>query len=170
MESRQQRRKGELALSDHEREKYPKRVIRIVGEQQKATAHSVLDGVPIDSVKPICITFSEEVKIRKLDQNALMWVGPLGDIARQGYVNRRTYTAEVWHEFFKREFLPNEYDEELTKEGYVKWVTDPAGFPLLVGSTTDLTIKGFAQYLTQIEAYGASLGVEFTSLESKQYG
>lgn len=159
-----------IGLSNHEREKYPKRVIRIVGDQQKATARSVLDGVPIDPDKPICITFSEEVKIRKLDQNSLMWVGPLSDIARQAYVNGKTYSAEVWHEYFKREFLPNEYDEELTKEGYVKWITDPAGFPLLVGSTTSLTIKGFAQYLTQIEAYGASLGVEFSSLESKRYG
>lgn len=149
----------------HEREKYPKRTIRVVGQQQKDTAKQLIDSLPIDSENPICITISEEVKIRKLDQNSLMWVGPLKDIARQAYVSGKCYSEAVWHEYLKREFLPNEYDEELTKEGYVKWVTDPAGFPLLVGSTTQLTVKGFAQYLTQIEAYGAGLGVEFTSTE-----
>jgi hypothetical protein len=149
------------------REKYPKRVIRIIGEQQKEIAKNLIDALPIDAVKPICVTLGEEIKIRKLDQNALMWVGPLKDISRQAYVVGRTYSEQVWHEFFKREFLPNEYDEELTKEGYKKWITDPAGFPILIGSTTDLTVKGFSQYLMQIEAYGAGLGVEFTSLGDK---
>lgn len=149
------------------REKYPKRTIRIVGEQQKEVAKALIDALPIDEDKPICITIGEEVKIRKLDQNALMWVGPLKDISRQAYVGGRTYSEQVWHEFFKREFLPNEYDEALTKENYVKWITDPAGFPLLIGSTTDLTVKGFSEYLLQIESYGAGLGVEFTSLNDK---
>lgn len=152
------------------REKYPKRVIRVVGPQQKQTANSILQSLPIDPENPICVTFSEEVKLRKMDQNALMWAGPLRDLSIQAYVDGKTYSQEVWHEYCKREFLPNEYDEELTKEGYVKWVTDPAGFPLLIGSTTDLTIKGFSQYLEQVMAHGASLGVEFTSLENKVYG
>lgn len=146
------------------REKYPKRVIRIIGEQQKDLAKSLINALPIDADKPICVTIGEEVKVRKLDQNALMWVGPLKDISRQAYVHGRTYSEQVWHEYFKREFLPNEYDEELTKEGYRKWITDPAGFPILIGSTTDLTVKGFSQYLMQIEAYGAGLGVEYSSI------
>jgi len=49
----------------------------------------------------------------------------------------------------------------LTKEGYVKYEVNPIGEFVLVASTKDLTVKGFAQYLTQIEAHGASLGVEF---------
>lgn len=166
METWKQGRYWRMAMK-HEREKYPKRVIRIVGDQQKETAKHLIDNLPIDADKPICVTISEEVKIRNLDQNALMWVGPLKDIARQAYINGKTYKEEIWHEYFKREFLPNEYDETLTKEGYVKWTTDPAGFPLLVGSTTDLTVKGFSEYLLQIESYGAGLGVEFTSLDNK---
>jgi hypothetical protein len=31
----------------------------------------------------------------------------------------------------------------------------------LVGSTTDLTVYGFSQYLEQVTAHGASLGVQF---------
>ena len=141
---------------------YPRRIIRIIGKAQKELCKTLIENLPIDLDKPICVTIGEEVKIRKPDQNALMWAGTLKDIANQAYVEGRTYSAEVWHELFKREFLPNEYDPELTKEGYRKWDIDPKGFPILIGSTTQLTVKGFAQYLTQIEAHGASLGVEFT--------
>ena len=144
------------------RDLFQKRVIRIVGDQQKQTAFAILNSLPLDSHKPLCVTFAEEVKVRKLDQNALMWVCQLKDISTQAYVGGRTYSPEVWHEQFKREFLPNDFDPDLTKEGYRKWDIDSKGFPILVGSTKDLTIKGFAQYLTQIEAYGASLGVEFS--------
>lgn len=143
------------------RDLYQKRIIRLVGEQQRQTAITLLKSLPMDFDKPICLTISEEVKLRKLDQNALMWVSQLQDIQDHGYVGGRTYSKVVWHDFFKREFLPEEFDAELTKEGYVKWELDPVGDFVLVGSTKDLTIKGFAQYLEQITAHGASLGVEF---------
>lgn len=143
------------------RDLYPKRVIRLVGEQQRQTAISVLNSLPIDSDKPLCITFAEEVKLRKLDQNALMWVSQLQDIETQAYIGGRTYSKTIWHEFFKKEYLPEKFDAELTKEGYIKYELDPVGDFVLVGSTKDLTIKGFAQYLELITAYGASLGVEF---------
>ncbi len=104
----------------------------------------------------------EEVKGRKLDQNALMWVGPLKDIAEQCWIDGRSYSADIWHEYFKEQFLPEEFDQELCKnEQYRKWDESPGGRRLLVGSSTDLTIKGFAQYLDQIHAFGGSMGVEF---------
>ena len=91
-----------------------------------------------------------------------MWAGPMVDIAEQGYVDGRTFTAEVWHEHFKREYLPEEYDPTLCKEGYRKWDYTPKGERVLVGSTTDLTVRGFALYLQQIEAYARiELGVQF---------
>jgi hypothetical protein len=38
----------------------------------------------------------------------------------------------------------------------------PSGERVLIGSTTQLTVRGFAQYLTRVEAYGAQeLSVEF---------
>ena len=148
------------------RDIYPRRIIRIVGQSQKDICQTLIDNLPIDTAKPICVTIGEETKIRKLDQNSLMWARTLQDISRQAYVEGRTYSPEIWHEYFKREYLPNEYDIELTKENYRKWDIDPKGAPILVGSTTQLTIKGFAQYLTEIEAHGASLGVEFTVREN----
>lgn len=143
------------------REKYPTKTIVLIGSMQKDTARILLEQAPIDMHKPLELVIREQQKARKLDQNALMWVSQLADISAQAYVNGRTFSAEVWHEFYKREYLPEEYDHELCKEGYRKWDYAPDGERVLIGSTKELTIKGFAQYLTQIEAHGASLGVMF---------
>jgi hypothetical protein len=122
---------------------------------------ALLPTLPLDAKKPIEVVLREEVRARKPDQNALMWAGPLKDIADQCWANGRQYSAEIWHEYFKAELLPEEFDLDLCKEGYKKWDSTPAGDRVLVGSSTDLTIKGFAQYLDQIHAFGASMGVEF---------
>lgn len=143
------------------RQPFPTRKIHLRTEQQRQIAHALIDSVPLDDKRPIEFIAREEVKARKPDQNALMWVGPLADIAEQCYVNGRTYSATVWHEHFKAEFLPDEFDPELCKEGYRKYDFTPAGERVLIGSTTELTVKGFAQYLEQVIAFGASLGVQF---------
>lgn len=143
------------------REKFPSRKILLRSETQRHAAHAMIDSMPIDEKTPVEVIGREEVKTRKLDQNALMWVGPLADIAEQAYHNGRTYSAELWHETYKRLYLPEEYDPDLCKEGYVKWAYTPSGDRICVGSTTDLTVRGFAQYLTQIQADGASMGVVF---------
>jgi hypothetical protein len=147
------------------REKYPTRSILLVGDMQKETACLLIKHAPTDRINPIEVVIREPVKARKADQNSLMWAGPLADIAEQAYVEGRTYSAEVWHEYFKEQYLPEEYDAELCKEGYEKWAMRPDGKRVLVGSTTQLTVKGFAQYLTQIEAHGAILGVMFRARE-----
>lgn len=131
-------------------------------ESVRESALAAIRNAPLDADKPLEFLLREEVKARKPDQNALMWAGPLRDIAEQGYVEGRTFSADVWHEHFKREFLPEEYDPELCKEGYRKWDYTPKGERVLVGSTTQLTVRGMAMYITQVEAYGASeLGVRF---------
>lgn len=144
------------------RDKYPTRKILLRTDVQRQTAMRVIENAPLDDARPLEFLLREEVKVRKLDQNALYWSGPLRDIAEQAYVKGRQYSAEVWAEFFKREFLPEEFDPELCKEGYRKWEYLPSGERALIGSTTQLTVRGFAQYLTQVEAYGAQeLAVTF---------
>ena len=122
---------------------------------------TIIDHAQLDGVNPLQLTFGEEIKARKPDQNALMWAGPLKDIANQVYLGGRTYSSELWHEYFKKEFLPEEFDPELCKEGYQKWDYDPSGERVCIGSTTDLTVKGFSQYLEQIYAFGAAQSVKF---------
>lgn len=143
------------------RARFPTRKILVVSPAQLSTAAAVLKTVPVDAANPIEIRIGEQVKGRNKDQNALMWAGPLRDIANQAYVNGQTYSIDVWHEHFKREFLPEEADIELTREGYQKWRYLPSGERILKASTGDLTTKGFSIYLEQIYAYGASLGVQF---------
>jgi hypothetical protein len=143
------------------RPKYEQRKILLRGAEQVERAVALLRNVPLDATRPLELLVREEAKPRKPDQNALMWSGPLADMAEQAWCDGRQFSAEVWHEFAKRQFLPDDFDPDLCLEGYRKWDIDPAGERVLVGSTTQLTVKGMAQYLEQIFALGGSLGVEF---------
>lgn len=143
------------------RQPFAMRKIRLVGEQQRETAIAMIRNLPIDPVTPLELVAREEVKLRKPDANSLMWAGPLKDISEQAWINDRRLTEKGWHEVFKRLYLPEEFDAELCKECYQKWDFDESGEPLLIGSTTDLTVRGFALYLEQVYAHGANMGVEF---------
>ena len=149
------------------REPFKTRKIRLVGKPQIDLLLSLIPNLPIDAEKPLEVVIREEVKVRRKTQNDLYWACQLKDISEQAYVNGRTYSTEIWHEHFKAEFLPDyalverEYVQSLVKEGYRKWDDSPNGARVLVGSTTQLTVKGFAIYLQQVEAFGANLGVMF---------
>ena len=140
---------------------FEKRRILLRSQDQVERAIALLRNVPLDPEKPLELIVREEVKTRKPDQNARMWAGPLKDISEQAWLEGRQFSAEVWHEFAKRNFLPDEFDPDLCLDGYRKWDIDPAGERILVGSTTQLTVKGMARYMEQLYAMGASLGVEF---------
>lgn len=150
------------------RQKFQTRTINLCGTMQRDAAMALLPNLPIDPDRPLEIVIREKPKVRGMDANALMWVGPLADIAEQAWVKvdgeSRRFSAECWHEYFKGEFLPEENDpeiSELAKEGYRKWEIAPDGSHKMVGSTTQLLKRGFALYLMQVEAYGANLGVMF---------
>ena len=156
------------------REKYPTRKIRLVGNIQLETAIAILRSSPLDANNPLEMVLREEVKPRRVDQNSLMWSCQLKCIAEQAYVNGRTYSAEVWHTHFKEMFLPEtfqspEHQAEIAKEGYRKYDISPSGKRILVGSTTELTVKGFAIYLQQVEAFGANLGVIYSANPNEAY-
>lgn len=143
------------------RQKFEPRRVLLRANEQVEFAIAILRNVPLDPLKPLEFLVREEVKVRKPDQNALMWAGPLKDIAEQCWICGRQYSADVWNEHFKAEFLPEAFDPDLCKEGYEKWGFTPSGVRALTGSSKDLTIKGFAQYLDQIHAFGGNQGVEF---------
>ena len=145
------------------RPKFLTRKFNLIGETQRDLAIACLRSVPIDAACPIEVIVRELVKVRSLDANAAYWAGPLRDIAEQAWVQGKQYSADVWHEQFKREYLPEEPSEELCKAHYRKWDVTPAGDRVLIGSTTQLTVKGFALYLQAVEAFGASLGVQFSA-------
>lgn len=144
------------------RDKFLTRIIFIRSPEQVKLARSILDNLPVNEEFPIQVKFSEPDKQRVLSQQQLMFAGPLKDISEQVWTEGRRYSADVWHEYFKELFLPEEFEESITLAGYVKWEILPNGRRALIGSTQQLTTKGFGQYLDEIYAYGASeWGVKF---------
>lgn len=141
---------------------FPKRRFELRTEQARESAIVLIRNLPLHDSKPMTVTVEEFRKPRKNEQNALMWSGPLKDISEQAFLEGRQYSAEVWSHYLKVQLLPEECDPELCLAGYEKWDYDPAGERVLVGSTTKLTVKGFAQHLEAIYAFGASLGVNFS--------
>jgi hypothetical protein len=141
---------------------YLQKIIRLVGKPQVEVAINAIQNAPIDSQYPLEVIIRKEQTSRSLSANALMWAGPLNDIAQQAWVHGRQYSALVWHEYFKEQFLPELHDPETTKEGYKKYEETPEGKRILVGSTSKLTKHGFSLYIENIYAYGANLGVRFT--------
>jgi hypothetical protein len=137
------------------------RTIPINGIRAIEAIERLLPNLPLDANLE-CVIRPEQ-KVRKLSQNAAMWAGPLTDIAKQAWVSGRQHSAKVWHEYFNEQFLPETFDPELCKDGYRKWDFDPAGARRCVGSTTELTRKGFSLYLLEVEAFGANLGVLYSA-------
>lgn len=151
------------------RPKFTTRTFYLVNGQVQQTLIAAITNLPIDHEKPLEVVIREKQKARTPDQNSRMWAGALRDLAEQAYIEGRTYSAEVWHEYLKREYLPEEFDAELCKEGYRKWDYTPSGERVLVGSTTQLTKKGMAQYMEQLHAHGANLGVMFSAAPGERW-
>lgn len=87
-------------------------------------------------------------KTRTLQQNARYWGrGVLAQISKKAVVGGRRFSADVWHEQFKRQFLG--VDELPNGE--------------IVGrSSAKLSVTKFSEFVDQVEAYDATeLGVEF---------
>jgi len=147
---------------------YLPKVIRLVGKLQADTAISAIQNAPIDTERPLEVIIREEQKGRSLSANALMWAGPLNDIATQAWVHGRQYSALIWHEYFKEKFLPDFPDPAQVKDGYKKYEETPDGKRILIGSTQKLTKHGFNLYIESIYAYGADLGVRFSETDQAQ--
>lgn len=146
---------------------YLQRTFRLIGKSQIEVAINAIQNAPIDSEYPLEVIIRKEQKSRSLNANALMWAGPLNDIAQQAWVHGRQYSALIWHEYFKEKFLPEFPDPKFTKEGYKKYEETPDGRRVLVGSTSKLTKFGFSNYMEYIYSYGAELGVRFTEVYSE---
>lgn len=127
-------------------------------------AAAALANMPVDPLRPLEVVIRENKAKRQDDQNRYYWLR-LGEIASQAWIEGRQYSAEILHEYLKRELLPedSEADPLDVRDSYRKWDFDPAGNRVLVGSTTMLTVRGFASYMEAVEAFGAQLGVEFSA-------
>lgn len=119
-------------------------------------AVAAIANLPTDQDNPLEVVIRPYRAQRKLEQLGLYWIR-LKEISEQAYIGGRRYSDDVLHEHFKREFLPDE-----TSKGVQKWTYLPSGERVLKMGTGDLNVSEFAAYLTQVEAFGAGLGVMFT--------
>lgn len=88
---------------------------------------------------------------RTKPQNRRYWGrGVLAQIAEQAVVNGKLYSAETWHEQFKRQFI-----------GVIEL---PNG-EVIGKSSTELSTAEFCEFSDKVEAYAATeLGVTFYDL------
>lgn len=147
------------------RAKYASRPFRLVGADTVERAIAAIRNAPIDMLRPLEVLIRELPNGRKPDQQALLFAGPMRDISEQAWFEGRQYSVETLHEYCKRQFLPEDLDPEQCLEGYMKWDVDPSGERILVGSTKQLTVSGFSSYLEQVFAFGAAMGVQFSTKE-----
>lgn len=137
------------------REKYRTRSIILLGDRQKEIACAAIRNAPAG----VEAVIREPVKVRGLDQNGFYWL-ILGQIAEQAWLGGRQYSKEVWHHYCGINLMP---EQITTKDGEIrsKWEEVPDGDAVVI-STTKLERKCFAEYTTIVEAFGASLGVQFS--------
>ena len=137
------------------RQKYQTRAI-ILYDTSRDVALAMVRNAP-DGVEVIA---REPVKARGLDANGYYFMR-LGEIAKQAWFAGRQFNTDVWHEHCKREIMP---DTVTTKDGIErsKWIEMPTGLPTVI-STTQLDKKCFSEYTSEVEAFGASLGVMFSA-------
>lgn len=145
---------------------YPTRTILLDTLERRKLAIAAIEHAPLDQNLEVVIR--KHMKARTLDQQALLFAGPLKDISEQAWLDEQQFSVAAWHHHYKTLYLPEQNDPyifELVKdcEKYIKWEYTPKGEKLLVGSTTDLSKYGYSQYLEQIFADGASMGVMFHS-------
>jgi len=145
------------------REKFTQRSI-VLNDTTRGIALAAVTNAP----PGVEVVIREVVKARTQDQNSLMWSGPLKDIETQAWLGQRRYSDKAWHEIFKIEYLPEIGCEDFARlvknpDTYEKWATLPRGDRVCIGSTTDLSKYGFGQYLEQVYAFGAGLGVLFSA-------
>jgi hypothetical protein len=100
------------------------------------------------------LTLTCKLQKRSTKQNKRYWGnGILAHIAAQAVVNERLFSAEIWHEQFKRQFL-----------GVVEL---PNG-QVIGKSSTGLTTAEFCKFSDKVEAYAQTdLGVHFIDLPVK---
>lgn len=104
--------------------------------------------------------FVEYKEVRTNKQNAYYW-RRLEEIAQQATMQGRKFNSFAWHIYCKMEIMPIEFED---KKGNIitKYVQLPNGETTLK-STTVMSKKAFADYITAVEAFGAGLGVRFSA-------
>ena len=101
---------------------------------------------------------------RSLKQNAFYWKAVLEQIAQGATLGGVRYTADAWHEYFKRTILGYEIKKVAVAGSKRKKVIRR------LKSTTGLSVRAMSKYLEQVQAFAATeLGITFTVAHWESY-
>jgi hypothetical protein len=99
----------------------------------------------IERGTPIRLIVTTEERRRTPEANAFYWGVVLREISEQAWVNGNQFTADTWHEYYAEQYCPRVE------------VTLPSGEIFSRRkSTSDMTQKEFADYMTRVQANAAS--------------
>jgi hypothetical protein len=108
--------------------------------------------------KPVAVLVAEHEDNRSLRANRFYWGVVLREISQQARICGQQYTADAFHELFKRQFLGFEI-RKVKVAGRKK-----ATVIRRLKSTTDLSVKRMAEYLERVQAFAVTdLGVQFSA-------
>lgn len=113
--------------------------------------HLIADG------KRVRIRAEEAQDDRSVQQNRFYWGVVLAEVSEQAAINGQRWTAEAWHELFKRQFLGYSIRKVAVAGRKRKTVIRA------LRSTTDLKVRPMSEYLERVIAFAATeLSVEFS--------
>ena len=102
---------------------------------------------------------------RTLQQNRFYWGPCLREISQQARIGGERYTAEAWHELFKRQFLGYEIKKSTVAGSKRKKVTRT------LKGTKGLKVRPMSVFLDKVQAFAAGeLGVHFSVLNWREFG
>lgn len=131
------------------------RTIILRSESARESALRAIANLPLD---PVFALHINEYKAKLTsEQRSLYWIR-LKEVSEQAFIDGRRYDDETLHIYCKHKFLP-----EVSASGVQKWADMPGGGRSLKMSTNDLNTKEFSDYFTQVEAWGAELGVMYSA-------
>lgn len=90
--------------------------------------------------KPLAVTVTEHKAKRSADQNRRYW-SILNEIAANAWIDGKQFSAEAWHEHFKRKLIGCEETPDGGSVGI---------------STTTLNTAEFTDYMNKVEAFAAT--------------
>jgi len=143
------------------------RTIKLMNESIRDNAVKQVQNLPCDGSIEICIR--PVTKTRSESQNKRHWAAVMKDISDQAYVGGKQFSVEIWHSFLKAKFLPSPECEDIAllvknPEKYQLFADMPDGSVKCVGSTTQLTVRGFSEYMESVQAWAVTeCGVMFSA-------
>ncbi len=104
------------------------------------------------------IVSQEDEDDRSVKANRYYWGVVLKEISEQASINGQRWSQDAFHELFKRQFLGFEIKKYTVAGRKKKQVIRR------LRSTTDLSVKRFAEYIEKIQAMAVTdLGVQFST-------